>query len=66
MRILRPSAKSTPLMRVYALKGTNAASAGSSARASPSIAVSAFTPAFSVANRTIERPSGVSSASEEK
>ena len=56
LRIFVPSARSSPLMRVYALNGTKIEPAG----ASPSRAPTCW------ASATIERPSGVSSASDER
>ncbi len=55
LRILRPS-KSTPDMRVVAENGINVAAAAPSSRAR--------NPYFSLASTTMDRPSGVSSASD--
>ena len=60
LRIERPS-KSTPDMRVWALKGTKCIPSGAS---SVEPIGRPRKPYFSFANTTIERPSGVSSASE--
>ena len=56
LRIFTPSGRSRPLIRVYALNGTNVEPAGGSPFEEPDCCASA----------TIERPSGVSSASDER
>ena len=61
LRMLAPS-KSTPLMRVWAVKGMKCAPAGVSG---PAPTVRPRNPNFSLAKTTILRPSGVSSAKED-